>query len=160
MRDEVEWAWIYVEANALWAGITKNTDWSTGTFAYPFAHSLAPLTRSLACSLRSLLRSWDSEFLMSQNDLVLSHSETVRQWDTVTDELDWAIELEVMKSFRHKMRSIFPRISAPIESHVIQFHIPDALLSNLIPKILFFKISTYAWWSDEQTDGRTDRHTI
>jgi len=40
--------------------------------------SLAPsaaLTRSLARSLRSLPRSWESEFLMSQNDLVLSHSE-------------------------------------------------------------------------------------
>ena len=50
--------------------------------AYSFAcsgllASLAPsaaLTRSLACSLRSLPRSWESEFLMSQNDLVLSHS--------------------------------------------------------------------------------------
>ena len=39
--------------------------------------SLAPsaaLTRSLASSLRSLPRSQESEFLMSQNDLVLSHS--------------------------------------------------------------------------------------
>ena len=34
----------------------------------------AALTRSLARSLRSLPRSWESEFLMSQNDLVLSHS--------------------------------------------------------------------------------------
>ena len=39
---------------ALWARITKNTDWSTGPLACPFARSLAPLTRSLAsdCSLR------------------------------------------------------------------------------------------------------------
>ena len=39
--------------------------------------SLAPsaaLTRLLARSLRSLPRSWESELLMSQNDLVLSHS--------------------------------------------------------------------------------------
>ena len=39
--------------------------------------SLAPsaaLTHSLTRSLRSLPRSWESEFLMSQNDLVLSHS--------------------------------------------------------------------------------------
>ena len=39
--------------------------------------SLAPsaaLTRSLARSLCSLPRSWESEFLMSQNDLILSHS--------------------------------------------------------------------------------------
>ena len=35
--------------------------------------SAAP-TRSLARSLRSLSRSWESEFLTSQNDLVLSHS--------------------------------------------------------------------------------------
>ena len=48
--------------------------WSTGPLARPFARSLAPLTRSLARSLRSLPRSWESEFLMSQNDLVLSHS--------------------------------------------------------------------------------------
>ena len=33
---------------ALWARITKSTDWSTGPLAHPFAHSLAPLTRSLA----------------------------------------------------------------------------------------------------------------
>ena len=39
--------------------------------------SLAPstaLTRTLALSLCSLPRSWESEFSMSQNDLVLSHS--------------------------------------------------------------------------------------
>ena len=50
--------------------------------AHSFASSgllalLAPsaaLTRSLVPSLRSLPRSWESEFLMSQNDLVLSHS--------------------------------------------------------------------------------------
>ena len=57
---------------ALWARSTKNPDVSTGPLARPFAHSLAPLTRSLAtrCSLRSraplrslpsLPRSWDSE---------------------------------------------------------------------------------------------------
>ena len=53
---------------ALWARIPKNADWSTGRFAHLFAHSLAPLTHSLACaplrslarSLRSLPRSWDS----------------------------------------------------------------------------------------------------
>ena len=36
--------------------------------------SSAALTPSLARSLRSLPRSWDSELFMSQNDLVLSHS--------------------------------------------------------------------------------------
>ena len=47
--------------------------------AHLFACSklLALLTCSLACSLRSLPRSWESEFLMSQNDLVLSHSATL-----------------------------------------------------------------------------------
>ena len=34
----------------------------------------AALLRLLARSLSSLPRSWESEFLMSQNDLVLSHS--------------------------------------------------------------------------------------
>ena len=43
------------DPTALWARITKSTDWSTGPLARPFARSLAPLTRSLApdCSLRS-----------------------------------------------------------------------------------------------------------
>ena len=59
---------------ALWSGINKNQDVSTGPLARPFARSLAPLTRSLARSLRSLPRSWGSEFLMSQNDLGMSHS--------------------------------------------------------------------------------------
>ena len=35
------------DKNALWARITKNTDWSTGPLARPFAHSLARLTRLL-----------------------------------------------------------------------------------------------------------------
>ena len=39
---------------ALWARITKNTDWSTGPLARPFTCSLAPLTRSLAPLTRSL----------------------------------------------------------------------------------------------------------
>ena len=42
--------------------------------------SLAPsavLTHLLVRSLRSLSHSWESEFLMSQNDLVLSHSGVV-----------------------------------------------------------------------------------
>ena len=86
----------FVGAGALWSGINKNRDVSTEPLARPFARSLAPLTRSLApdCSLccahsfahsltsltpslRSLPRSWESEFLMSQNDLVLSHSAPV-----------------------------------------------------------------------------------
>ena len=75
--------------HALWARSTKNTDCSTRPLARPFtriAHSFAcsalrallarsaALTRSLACSLCSLPRSWECEFLMSHNDLVLSHS--------------------------------------------------------------------------------------
>ena len=41
--------------DALWSGTNKNRDVSTGPFARPFAHSLAPLNRSLApdCSLPS-----------------------------------------------------------------------------------------------------------
>ena len=41
---------------ALWARSTKNRDWSTGPLVRQFAHSLAR-------SLRSLPRSWDSEWL-------------------------------------------------------------------------------------------------
>ena len=57
--------------------------WATRSSVRSFArtaHSvacfalLAALTRSLARSLRSLPRSWESEFLMSHNVLVLSHS--------------------------------------------------------------------------------------
>ena len=59
---------------ALWSGTNKNRDVSAGPLARRFARWLAPLTCSLAHSLRSLPRSWESEFLMSQNDLVLSHS--------------------------------------------------------------------------------------
>ena len=70
-----------LRGGALWSGAYKNRDVSTG----PLARPLAPLTRLLAhdCSLClrpplrslcSLPRSWESEFLMSQNDLVLSHS--------------------------------------------------------------------------------------
>ena len=54
------------ERAALWSGTNKNRDVSTGPLARPFARSLR--------SLRSLPRSWESEFLMSQTDLVLSHS--------------------------------------------------------------------------------------
>ena len=62
------------ETGALWARITENTDCSTGPLARPFARSLAPdcslCSRpplcslvSLACSLRSLPRSWESNLL-------------------------------------------------------------------------------------------------
>ena len=67
--------------------MNKNRDVSTGLLARPFACLLTPLTRLLApnCSLRlrppslahslcSLPHSWESEFLMSQIDLVLSQS--------------------------------------------------------------------------------------
>ena len=63
-----------------WA--TRSSVRSFARTAHSFACSgllalLAPsaaLTRSLPRSLRSLPRSWESEFLMSQNDLFLSHS--------------------------------------------------------------------------------------
>ena len=57
---------------ALWSGTNKNRD---GPLARPFARLVAPLTCWLVCSLRSLPRSWESEFLMSYNDLVLFQSE-------------------------------------------------------------------------------------
>ena len=81
-----------MSSTSLWARITRNTDWSTWPLARPFARSFVLLTRllaldyslcsrpplrSLLCSLRSLPRSWESEFLMCQNDLVLSHSGVV-----------------------------------------------------------------------------------
>ena len=87
----------------LWSITAKNTDCSTGPLARPFARSLAPLTGLLApdCSLRSrpplrsLVRSlahfartahsWESEFLMSQNDLVLSHSGMTRSLGSIGD---------------------------------------------------------------------------
>ena len=82
---------LLLHASALWSGTNKERHVSTGPLARPFACSLAPLTRSLAldCSLcshpplRSLIRSLAhfahslarGKFLMSQNDMVLSHSE-------------------------------------------------------------------------------------
>ena len=67
-----------------WA--TRSSVRSFARTAHSFAHSgllasltpSAALTRLLACSLRSLPRSCKSELLMSQNDLVLSHSATTR----------------------------------------------------------------------------------
>ena len=91
---------------ALWSGINKNRDVSTGPLARPFArtaHSLAcsglpallapsaALTRSLAHSIRSLPHSWKSELLMSQNDLVLSHSapaEDAREEEAAEEETE------------------------------------------------------------------------
>ena len=67
---------------SLWYGSTKNRVVSTGPLASPFACLLAPLTRSLTRSLCSLPRSWESKFLMSQNDLVLSHSATCSRFDS------------------------------------------------------------------------------
>ena len=57
--------WAVDNTCTQWARIRKNIDQSTGPLAHPVAHSLAPLTRSLAphyqlCSrapLRSLVRS-------------------------------------------------------------------------------------------------------
>ena len=59
------WLVSFHLSNPQWARSTKNTDWSTGPLARPFARSLAPLTRSLAPDyslrsrppLRSLVRS-------------------------------------------------------------------------------------------------------
>ena len=52
----------------------------------------AALTRLLARSLCSLPRSWESEFLMSQNDLVLSHSAPPRprKWGRRPRRRRWA----------------------------------------------------------------------
>ena len=49
--------------SSLWLIIVKNTDCSTEPLARPFARSLVPLTCSLARSLRSLPRSWESKWL-------------------------------------------------------------------------------------------------
>jgi len=48
---------------ALWARINKNTDWSTGSLAHPFAHSLARLTHSAL--LASLARSTALTYLLT-----------------------------------------------------------------------------------------------
>ena len=68
--------------DALWSGTNKKRDVSTGPLARPFAHSLAPLTRS-----------WEDEFLMSQNDLVLSHSATAETTDSVFEGQQQIVEL-------------------------------------------------------------------
>ena len=77
-----------LDTNALWSGTNENKDVSTGPLARPFACSHAPLTHLLAlnCSLclHALLRSFvgSGEMVsdwMSQNDLVLSHSEMVEE---------------------------------------------------------------------------------
>ena len=48
---EGKWKGVVVregKCTALWARITKNTNWSTGPLARSFVHSLTPLTFSLA----------------------------------------------------------------------------------------------------------------
>ena len=57
---------IMVKLHMEISNTAKNTDWSIGSLARPFARSLAPLTRSLSpdCSLRSLCSlpcPWESE---------------------------------------------------------------------------------------------------
>ena len=78
--------WINQESRCkYWA--TRLSVRSSARTAHSFAcsglfASLTPsaaLTCSLARSLRSLPRSWESELLMSQNDLVLSHSAAVME---------------------------------------------------------------------------------
>ena len=46
----------FLSTNPLWSKTAKNTDWSTGSLARPFARSLARL-------LRLFPHSWDSEWL-------------------------------------------------------------------------------------------------
>ena len=59
--------------NALWSGTNKNRDVSIRPLARPISRSLAPLTHSLAHE--------KVNELMSQNDLVLSHSAAVaKEW--------------------------------------------------------------------------------
>ena len=61
--------------------------------------SLAPsagLTSALAYSLWSLPRSWESEFLMSQNDLVLSHSGMVPQREGDLTSWSWCSLVKVL----------------------------------------------------------------
>ena len=72
--------------HTLWSKTAKNTDcngyWATRSLAHSFNYSelhalfvpSAALICLLARSLRPLPRSWGSEFFMSQNDLVFSHS--------------------------------------------------------------------------------------
>ena len=85
------WWWFYINHNCISTVLTENDPrtmvqnrqeyrlkyWVTRLFACSgLLTSLTPsaaLTRSLTRSLRSWTRSWESEFLMSQNDLVLSH---------------------------------------------------------------------------------------
>ena len=73
-QNSQEYIWEY------WATRSSVRLFARTNHSFPCSRllaSLAPsaaLTRSLARSLRSLPRSWESEILMSQNDLVLSHS--------------------------------------------------------------------------------------
>ena len=47
LADSKSWDFFAPKTIALWARTTKNTDWSTGPLARPFARSLAPLTRGI-----------------------------------------------------------------------------------------------------------------
>ena len=70
-----------------------NRDVSTGSLACPFACALR-CAHLFACSLTSLPGSWDSEFLMPHNDLVLSHSAIAFIPSQLQTRQEIALELE------------------------------------------------------------------
>merc|ERR1712136_362106 len=76
-------SWVLTKALNYTAALRSGTNKNRTAHSFDCSGllaSLAPsaaLTRSLARSLRSLPRSWESEFFLSQNDLVLSHSGSV-----------------------------------------------------------------------------------
>ena len=115
--------------SALRARITKNTDWSTGPLARPFARLLTPLTHLLAphCSAllrtalarfaralrcahlltRSLLRSWESEWLdgyLFCVFFVLAHSATAAAVAGSTRNVD--VVTATLHDGRHSNRHI------------------------------------------------------
>ena len=65
----------------LWSRITKNTDWSTGPLARPFACSLAPLTHLLAlhCLLCSHVPLAHTTALIHSLTRSLTHSQNSRK---------------------------------------------------------------------------------
>ena len=84
-----------------WGRTANNWDISTGPLARPFARSLAPLSHSLPSS-------WESELLMSQNDLILPHSassQTRKSGNHSTAKSSRAhfyqIEMSILRHFRN-----------------------------------------------------------
>ena len=113
-------------------------------------------TRSSIClfarttqSLRSLPRSWESEFLMSQNDLVLAHSAMMancdhkQSWSRCMTFLGYVSNLLLLLSYYLQCTYFFSQRDAKFSYSHYQgscYHITTAILSQYHPLIVIHSL--------------------